>query len=263
MASCWRWSELSIEDAQRQADQRAAELARLLAAGTPLDRYGYGERALREEIIQTIAGDGQTNVAVVTRNAYGALVLNAARAMFIDVDFPAHSTAAAVGDLFRRVISGTVHPDAEQHGLQKIQQWAAQQSALALRVYRTAAGLRCLVTNRTFDVTQPETINLLRSSGSDPLYVRLCKAQACFRARLTPKPWRLHLHVPPVGYPRPDAAAESQFHRWQTDYEHSSRGHCVCRFLTQIGSGEVHPEIRPILELHDHLSCSKAEFPLA
>src|SRR5208282_1406058 len=87
--SCWRWSNVSVSDAQHQADARAIELARMFEAGTELNRYGYGDRALREEIIQTVASNAQSDVAIVTRNAYGALVLNTSSVMFIDVDFAA------------------------------------------------------------------------------------------------------------------------------------------------------------------------------
>src|SRR6185437_11448436 len=80
---CWKWSDVSVEEARRLADARALELGRILREGRPLDRYLYGEQPLREEVIRTI----QPEVAVITRNRYGALVLNAARAMFIDVDF--------------------------------------------------------------------------------------------------------------------------------------------------------------------------------
>ena len=58
-------------------------LAEIFASGQQLDRYSYGDRPVREEIVQTLSRD-----AVVTRNAYGALVLNAARAMGIEVLAP-------------------------------------------------------------------------------------------------------------------------------------------------------------------------------
>src|SRR5271156_4256177 len=77
--SCWRWSDASMEDAQRKADSRATELNQKLQSGAQLNHYDYGDGAIREEVVQTIAPS-----AVVTRNVYGALVLNATNAMFID-----------------------------------------------------------------------------------------------------------------------------------------------------------------------------------
>jgi len=261
VAACWRWSDVSVEDAQRQADARAVELAKMFAAGTPLDRYGYGDRAMREEIVQTVARDARGDAAVITRNAYGALVLNTSGVMFIDIDFA--QPANPLGGLFRRLMGGPKPAGPEELGLRKIQDWAAQRSELGLRVYRTFAGLRCLVTNRTFDVTQATTTDLLASIGSDPLYVRLCRVQGCFRARLTPKPWRCRTPLPPARWPWTNADVEARFRQWQSGYERSSQAYGVCRFLRHFGATQVHPEIRAILDLHDQFSCQHVDQPLA
>ena len=42
---------------------------------------------MREEIIQNIVNRDGKEIGVITRNAYGSLVLNAANARFIDIDF--------------------------------------------------------------------------------------------------------------------------------------------------------------------------------
>ena len=54
----WQWSDASIEEAQQRADLRLASLALKVAAGEELNRYGYGERPLREEITQPVASSG-------------------------------------------------------------------------------------------------------------------------------------------------------------------------------------------------------------
>src|SRR5262245_53096851 len=46
----------------------------------------YGQRGQHEEIIEGLVRSQRCD-AVVTRNHYGCVVMNAARAMFIDVDF--------------------------------------------------------------------------------------------------------------------------------------------------------------------------------
>ena len=79
---CWRWSDDSVAAAQAAARERINTVARTLHSVDDLERYGYGARQpLREEIIKTINDD-----TIITRNAYGALVLNTARVMFIDID---------------------------------------------------------------------------------------------------------------------------------------------------------------------------------
>ena len=229
-ASCWRWSDISEDDARQKAVQRAGELARLFASGRHhLDKYSYGDRPAREEIIQTL-GDG----AVITRNVYGALVLNAERAMFIDVDF---------GDDGR-----------EGAAIQRVQQWTAAHSELAVRVYRTHGGLRLLVTNQTFDPKTPETLRLLEEVGSDKLYIQLCKAQASFRARLTPKPWRVGMRPPRVRFPYESSEAHAELQRWVSEYERASHQASVCKLLETTGPNVVLDEIRPVVSLHDQVA---------
>ena len=246
--SCWRWSDVSFAEARQRADARAVELAELLESGAALwNRYGYLDGArIREEVTPVVvARDGDVETAVITRNVYGALVLNTSRAMFIDVDFAPTKPAEKLGGLFRGMLGGAKPKSPEEVGMTKISEWAAAQKDLGLRVYRTFAGLRCLVVNKIFDVAQPQTIAILESAGADPLYVRLCKAQACFRARLTPKPWRCNSVVPPTRYPWADGAAEARFRHWEKEYEQSIRGsRTVCRLIQQIGPDSVHPEVR-------------------
>jgi len=261
--ACWKWSDVSLEDARRQADARAVELAQILQSGSPPDRYAYGDRPLREEIVQTIANDAGDQAAIITRNLYGALVLNAAGAMFIDIDFASGGQPAPQGGMLGRLFGKGRPDDAEQRGVDRLQTWADQQTGLGLRIYRTCAGLRCLVTSQTVDPTRLETIELLHNVGSDPLYVRLCQAQSCFRARLTPKPWRCGAHTPPTHYPWTTEEQESRFRNWQSSYERLIERYRVCRLLRHIGPADVHPEIQPILALHDRFTCSLPDRPLA
>src|SRR5277367_4894321 len=103
--NCWRWSDNSLREAQRNADEASEALTSSIAAsGDFPDHYLYGtaDRPLREEVVQTIAGDWQDDPAVVTRNLYGALILNAARAMFIDVDYPIHPVGGLIRRLFKK-----------------------------------------------------------------------------------------------------------------------------------------------------------------
>jgi len=65
------------------------------------------------------------------------------------------------------------------------------------RVYRTFAGCRVACTSRPFawavDAWQAE--RLMRFLDADPKYAALCGKQKCYRARLTPKPWRVEERV--------------------------------------------------------------------
>ncbi len=206
----WQWSDVSGEEAQHKAYDRVREVADKVRSRVQLNRYGYGERPLREEITQGVTNSTGREVAIVTRNLYGALVLNAANAMFIDIDFSDKSAAGSSGGGFQWGL-GKRAPSQEDQHVERITMWASSHSDVGLRVYRTAAGLRCLITNQTFDPSRTDTLDVLHEFDSDPLYVRLCQAQDCFRARLTPKPWRCNLYKPPSRYPWESNDREIQY----------------------------------------------------
>jgi hypothetical protein len=258
----WQWSDISAEDAQQQAAAKINELVQKVRANEQLNRYSYGERPLREEISQVLTNRAGQEVAVVTRNLYGALVLNAANAMFIDIDFPDSSGAGSGRSPFQRLLGGK-SAGPEQEPLQRIQAWWEQRRDLSLRVYRTFAGLRCLITSHVFDPSLPDTADILSALKSDPLYVRLCKAQGCFRARLTPKPWRCAMGNPPSRYPWDDSAAEIRFRQWERRYEGAIAQYAACKLIQQFGAGERHPDVEPVLELHDRLARTESGLQLA
>ena len=267
----WQWSDASVGEAQRKADDRVREVEQKVRAGQQLNRYGYGERPLREEIVQGVDNASGREVAIVTRNVYGALVLNAANAMFIDIDFADKGTAGSPGGGFTWGFGKRAASPEDRH-MERITSWASRYPDVGIRVYRTAAGLRCLITNQTFEPTRSDALDILRAFESDPLYVRLCQAQDCFRARLTPKPWRCNatpppwdrnIAAPPARYPWANADVEIQYRLWEKRYEQASRSYAVCKLITELGPREVHPDVAPILTLHDQLSGVEVDRPLA
>src|SRR5262245_36925056 len=95
--ACWRGSDLSVEDARTRARMAAEEVAaRAAQTGEPPRAYLYGDRPLREEVVRPLDGNGSGG-AVVTRNAYGCLVLNTAGALFVDVDLSGTARGAERG----------------------------------------------------------------------------------------------------------------------------------------------------------------------
>ena len=261
LAQKWGWSNSSGDDARRQAHAGLQAILRKLAAGAKPDRYGYGERPLREEIIQKVTDHRDEQVAVITRNGYGALVLNTAWVMFVDIDFPDEGSGGlggALGKLFGRK---AVSP--EEETLAFLRQWAAAQPGWGMHVYRTKAGLRCLVTHDLFDPADSRATEILRSLRSDPLYVTLCKQQASFRARLTPKPWRCGFAVPPSRYPWNDRGEQLRYREWEQAYGQVSSRFTTCRLVAAIGSDQEHHQAAIVRELHDRFACVNDDFNLA
>ena len=260
LAQAWRSSDSSPDEARRRAREAVEAIVRKLAAGEELDSYGYGERPLREEVLQTITDHRDEPAAVITRNGYGALILNTARVMFVDIDFPDEvgSLSASLGKLFgRKTVSR------EEERLQFLHQWTAGNPGWGMCVYRTKAGLRCLVTHDVYDPSAAGTVDLLRSLGSDPLYVTLCRQQGSFRARLTPKPWRRGFANPPSRFPWDSDEEQQHFRQWEQGYQAAIAGFTTCRLLAVVGVQQDHPEARLVRELHDRYACVDDRFALA
>ena len=251
----WGWSSRDRTDAEAVGRTRLDSLLARVRQGLSLERgYGYGSRPLREEILEELHGNGEPN-ALVTRNRYGALVLNAARTLFLDIDEPRPTLTARLKRVFGRA-EGTV--DATLVRLRA----ALARDRGSYRVYRTAGGYRVLATDSERDPDSSDTSRLMEATGTDPWFVRLCRAQRSFRARLTPKPWRLRLLAPPGSFPR-ESEVEERFRGWLIRYERACSGHATCRFVEQIGDGHLHERVAPVLELHDRVTRATDTLPLA
>lgn len=253
----WGWSLTGQAEAERRAAERLERMIERVRRGEPLPlRYPYGAAALREEIIREIR-DAEGGVAgVITRNTYGALVVNAPGTLFIDVDMPEPTFKQRL----RQVFGGKdAHAD---ETFQSISDSLRKSSSATFRIYRTAAGFRVIGTERTYEPGSSETERLMSSVAADPAYVQLCRAQKTFRARLSPKPWRIGCHAPPGSHPR-DAQTNAIFARWLGEYDERSAGKAVCRYLGHVGTGRVADGMKPILDLHDASTRAHQELPLA
>ncbi len=91
---------------------------------------------------------------------------------------------------------------------------------------------------------------MLQQYDADPLYVRLCRLQQSFRARLTPKPWQCGLRVPPASFPFDTPQQESRFRAWDADYAATAARYATCRYLTTFG-GRIAPAFEELIRFHD------------
>ena len=257
------WSDTSLEEATRNAQER---LQRILAAlrshkTLDLDRYSYEiDRVICEEVIDRVYEQDE-EIGVVSRNSYGSLVLNASRMMFVDVDFPTPSRPTWFARWFSKPVPPPLTP--QEIVMARVREWQSRHPDFTLRIYRTLAGLRIVVVNRSFATIDDPSIIMMQELGSDALYVTLCQSQACFRARLTPKPWRVGLPNPPKRFPFDVAEDRHVFEKWSQDYVHASRAFKVCTLLETLGDGSILPEHLNLIQLHDSLCCSQQDLPLA
>jgi hypothetical protein len=183
--------------------------------------------------------------------------------MFVDVDLP---EPKASGGWLRRLF-GWPEPapqnTAEEGVLARAELWTRKNPSWGWRVYRTRAGLRLLATHAVFDPEATTTEQVFDAMTADPLYRRLCKVQKCFRARLTPKPWRCGFVNPPGRWPWPDAKAEGQFEQWERGYLKACRGHATCALVSTIGYQPVDPAVQQILQVHDSTTRVDSKLELA
>jgi hypothetical protein len=253
----WGWSSSSPADALNQARERVRVLAERFARGERLDRYAYGIHPNREELAGELGVPDTPSHAFISRNRVGALVPNTAELPFIDVDFP---TTSGLSNFVRR-IRGQEPP--EQATLAQIRRAAKDHPQISFRVYRTAAGYRVLVTNLFLDPTGSEAKGLLEAFGADPRFVVLCRVQGSFRARLTPKPWRVDCPPSPGRYPRDEASLRQEFAAWLEQYEAAIREHATCRLVCSLGPARFLDEAREVIEAHDSMTRATVDLPLA
>jgi len=262
------WSNESMSAAASVARDVARRVAERIAAERPkAPAYPYGDRPLPEPLLREFRNGAEAPKAVITRNVYGALVLNTRDLMFVDIDHGEGAPKSAESHGLLRSLFGKSKTEAQSApvadpAVTAIQN-VAQRHNLAGRIYKTAAGYRVLVLNRRFAPASPETEAMLREFGSDALYIRLCKLQESFRARLTPKPWRCGLAQPPVTFPFEGGKEETMFREWEAKYAAKSSGCATCRFVVAFGSGGVEPGFEELAQVHDQETKATSGLPLA
>lgn len=190
---------------------------------------------ITEEILEQV--DEQNTI---TRNRYGVEVLNSRDTCFLDVDSFAPGFFSRIWGIFGRKMGD------EERLLQAVRGLCEEDAEMGARVYRTARGWRIAVAAPGLSPESAYMEQLCKRLRVDALYRKLCVRQNCWRARLTPKPWRLRM---PCVYPlpvssdeRPAAAAE-----WLALYQQLSEGVSVCRLVDAMGR----PMVGEVIRLHD------------
>jgi hypothetical protein len=269
---CFWASQRSLDDPTAQVNQyltqlvletdaqgdRAALLQQWLKVLTPQERIslaqlspisirdypgGSGWYALQkgeysviaEPVLHEVCHAGQQQ-AIITRNRYNCLILNTKNLLIVDVD---------LGDP-----NSTDYPDcavscqiaiSQQQAIAALEAIVQQFPQLSFRVYRTRNGLRYLCTTRPFDPLDHTTHRLMQNLYVDPLYARLCKFQATFRARLTPKPWRIET----------DEQERFVYDRTTGLVLPDYRSYAVCHFVEIVGEPTILPAFESAIQVHD------------
>jgi hypothetical protein len=216
----------------------------------------YHHRRVQEEILE------QLPFGVITRNRLGCEILNVEQVMFMDwdIDLRAHLKTQTRGWLtrIRHALAGPSRSELEaarreckQIRYRLLRDQFKDLRMLSARLYETHNGFRAIVTSSLFDPAEEVAQALMREFACDPLYARLCKIQGTFRARLTPKFWRLGFQDKPFESPHRVGFTPQVQAGWLERYDRASQNHAVCRFVAEFGRQANDPVIREVIALHD------------
>ncbi|GAA6138055.1 hypothetical protein NBRC116583_18020 [Arenicella sp. 4NH20-0111] len=297
------WSNESYEHALENAKQRVNEAMTRALSGEKVRKvdhkisYNGGEGLpIREEVV------ARHEDVVITRNTYGALCLNTPDVLFADVDlniepsgkllfgagfmltvfavaagmstsswwlffislFVAMIFSSALAGLFLK-LSYLVKGAPETQFRLALEEFVSTSKDANLRLYKTPNGFRVLAMHDLFDPQGEDAKRLFSNLMADKLYVQMCLNQNCFRARVSPKPWRINIKR--MG-PRPGTwpiKEDRMFARqlWVNAYQNASKGYASCVFDSSHGSDIVHPKAKLVMELHDEYSRSDTELAIA
>ena len=286
------WSDQSVQEAERDA---RARMERLVAAGGPT-QHGtsgheyYPERRLPEELLEEIHGEDGALIAAITRNRYGTAVLNTDALLISDIDLPEPSRRSRAGTrpgLLARLFGGRTSdgrdaraheaevqgadggragggPDVEDPAatrvLETIRAFTADHPDLGVRTYRTRGGFRLLIAGAHAGPSSDRARQLMEQLRSDQLYMLLCRVHDSYRARLTPKPWRISVdRFEQLGT---RTAADAVHRDWVERYRVASREFAVCRLLDVAGPAPSAVELQ-LIDLHDRATRTDSALPLA
>lgn len=242
---CWGFSNTDAESARADARKRSERVIRkILGTRTPDDDYSAD---IIEEVVETLSSR-----SIVTRNRYGARVLNTQEIAIFDIDAFPQARPSRLREFFRRLFGNASipHKTPKDATLAHIMQVLAAKN-LSARIYETAAGFRVLINAETLSPKSEAFLELARCLRADARYTRLCAKQNCFRARLTPKPYRAK--IPACRYRWPQAPEEyEQNQTWVKNYEMRAREFSVCRLIRAYGNDFSK---HGVVQFHDAATC--------
>jgi len=238
-------SDVSVEDARRDALERASRIERRIAGESP-PKEDYAVD-IREQIVLEIDSHN-----IVTRNRYGARVLNTETVTIVDIDHHRPTFLEALG-FRKRDNKAAIVEDLEKLASRP------EYSAFGFRVYETLMGARLIVTGAYIDPASAQGKALFSQAHADPMFAKLCVKQRCYRARLTPKPHRIKHRRISYRWPmEPDELESAK--EWVREYEAASLAYATCRYVRTFG--KEHP-LSSIVGLHDEETRARSNLPLA
>lgn len=232
-------SNISKVEAVKDAENKLLKAQKIING--ELKKEEDYEADILEEIVDKIDDEN-----IITRNRYGALILNSKNVMFVDID---DYSKTMFDLLFRNKHS------LKELMLNKIEKTAKKNkySNFGFRIYETYKGFRILITNKNFNPRSQESRSIMNDFNSDHLYRWLCIKQNCYRARLTPKPYRIKQKGIKVIYPNRSPEEQKELSNWLKGYEQKSQKFSTCHLIKEYGKIRMNKTI----EYHDKITAVK------
>lgn len=236
-------SAVSEQDALREAEQQAGLIEQRIASGEEKQQY---ETAIKEFISEQL--DDQ-NVVSVCR--YGAKILNSSQYTFYDIDHVRYG----LFDFFKGL-----------HKLTPKQRMARRFTDVAkkfpqlgtdFRIYETAKGIR-VIGRQYLDPTAASSARIMARLNVDWLYTKLSRKQQCYRARLTPKPFRMKIKT--IRVRSPLMCQTDEYRQWDDMYRQAASRYAVVNFVEAIGRDFAQ---EPVIRYHDDCCQAHSQLKLA
>lgn len=238
-------SDISKEDALNKVDDYTRLIQNRIDQKAGVEDY---EVEIKEHVVEVLDDKN-----IVTVNRYGALVWNTTQYTILDLDqFVAKKSFF---DFFRK----KEKVDKKQLILNnfKSQINLLKPFCKDFRVYETCKGLRIIGKNY-FDPAHKDFNSIMSAFQVDWLYAILSKKQNCYRARLTPKPYRIPTNTIKIKSPL-DCETE-EYKNWSLQYAEKSERLSSVKFLEMIGEDFSRDFV---IQYHDKMTKASAGNKLA
>lgn len=254
--SVYGHSNISLADAKDSGQRLLDGFAKRLVFHLSPWEYDMDGRPIREETLLELSPRN-----IVTRNRYGAEVLNSTQLVFIDID-GALPSGKGFFERLSSLFSSESSENSDAEALARVSRLAAKagHTYTHIRVYRTKAGFRLMLLN--YDIEGKNSGELMKAFHADPIYADLCRVQNCYRARLTPKPHRIRVRKCHFNYPETDEAILEQQRKWLTEYNMKMTLFATCHYIGSL-NGPNGIAANDVARYHDERTNAMTNFPLA
>ena len=170
---------------------------------------------------------------------YGAKVLNTTQYTILDLDdYPVD-----FWDIFRSLKKWPKKERILHKFLQRLQKYPVL--GADFRIYETTKGLR-VIGKKYLNPADAETASLMQKLAVDWIYIVMSQKQHCYRARITPKPYRMKIKT--IKIKSPLDCETPEYLDWNAHYVKAAKQYSVVKLIKTLGQDFAN---EPAIKLHD------------